>query len=526
MHSGVDDLIMTKPMLGSPPKQTSPGVSWVSRRRFWLGLVIFGLGWSRAILQVHSTLDRELPFSIYLYGDSELYLAYSQALVQGYNFDSGLPFHPPLPAWILALLTSVGPVAMSNLTVKTMLGSLCGAMAMLTYLLTIKATGSLLFSSIAGCAAAFSFGLAVIATVPGTEAIYVVITSVVLVLLADASAMSLRRAGLCGFLTGLGCLSRGEHLLFFPVIIGFIALRKIGVSDNPRLPQGTWRIAWRPATACMVGLTAVLIPNALDNYRLISDYELRYGVGVNPSLKPLPRFVPVTLYGPLNFALANMPPAAGEFTRQALPLSNDSWSIDPADSQHRTYLIDGYSLGLRSLLVDPLRAVRLWFRKLRIAWGAMSLGFSSGNFPSGLQGIRRPVDLFAPTSKWFGLISTILTVIGFYRLRQTNPRLALLLSLVVIHRVLTITAFYGYVRQGILLAPLSYVVLIAGFDRAPLKRRFQTAIGIGLGASCMVGLCYELHAAQSVRNFTINYSTIPGTNQIDHQQRIEFIPKP
>ena len=63
---------------------------------------------------------------------------------------------------------------------------------------------------------------------------------------------------------------------------------------------------------------------------------------------------------------------------------------------HLRLFNDGYELGWRALRERPARALSLAARKLRIFWSGAALGVTGFNFPLGLSGTRRAVDLLVP----------------------------------------------------------------------------------------------------------------------------------
>src|SRR5512145_852481 len=124
---------MPEPARRSPPR----GPSWV--RAAAVGISLFALAAAVRLLFLRGTTDRGFPFSIFYYGDSRLYREFALAILRGESFDQGIPFHPPLLAYLLAgVISATGenPAAVRGIL------SLIGALAApLTYLLGLRLWG-------------------------------------------------------------------------------------------------------------------------------------------------------------------------------------------------------------------------------------------------------------------------------------------------------------------------------------------------------------------------------------------------
>ncbi len=196
---------------------------------------------------------------------------------------------------------------------------------------------------------------------------------------------------------------------------------------------------------------------------------------------PTPLPVPfVCLYGGLNFFLANTPEAAGGFSNAALDrppplLGGDSRyppglrSVLPRGGTlalsyppHLDALVNGYRKGWGELAAAPAAAVSRIGTKLAItAEGALG-GLGGCALPIGAAGQRRAVDLLTADGVWATVWRTALLLaaaFGLWQLRRQPwlwPWLAFGAA-----RLLIAAAWFGYARQGALLAPLVAIGLAA-----------------------------------------------------------------
>ncbi len=485
------------------------------RNRILIYLLIFLTGFIHAVFLVKGNLDFQLPFSVYLYGDSEIYLNHALSILAGGENPVEQLFHPPLAQWFMVAVLKCVSIIAPSMNWKYLLALMCGTIALLTAILTAKINDSVPWILLAGTGSALSFGMAVISTVPGTEALYLVISLTAMAVMIREDHHSWVSALAIGVLTGLAALTRQEHIVFLPVAVWFTS-RGFHHSVTHR------KFNWNLAGIVCAGFIVTMLPTTVSHHETI----VRINTIPGDNLDRLNPLAPVTVYGPLNFALANMPPSNGEFTREALPRINDQDKLLLFHPEHRRFLTRGYQMGLRSLWFDPGRAVALVGKKLTISWRAMSLGWTAGNFPAGLHGVRRPVDLFAPHRVWPGIILSVFTVLGWCLLWQKHRSIAVLFLMVLLHRVLVISLFYGYVRQGILLFPFA-VILTAYVPIHLLSSKTHARIVV-MAALLMIisGLTYDFITSDQPRKFDINYDTMPDSDRIDHQLRVEFSPKP
>jgi hypothetical protein len=162
-----------------------------------------------------------------------------------------------------------------------------------------------------------------------------------------------------GALAGFTTLVRAE----FAICAGALAIW-LAIDQDAR--QRYRRVALFAA-----GFVIVLLPTTILNWRSIDEFN-RTRVGTMPG--PLPRFAPVTSYGPFNFANANHEGADGAFNWN-LP------GVTPSDDEaagileqeqldlarpavYRAY-VDGYSIGVRWIRSNPTGAMRLVLEQAR-----------------------------------------------------------------------------------------------------------------------------------------------------------------
>lgn len=211
-----------------------------------------------------------------------------------------------------------------------------------------------------------------------------------------------------------------------------------------------------------------------------------YGSWPGPLSTPL-----VALYGPFNFFLAWTPEAAGGYSRAALdrdPQLLGGAERYPAFVQrtlgrqkrfdlgyppHLDKVNNGYGRGLAEIGDDPIGSAGRVLTKLWHATEGAVGGLGGAGLPIGLSGQRRPVDVVTATGWWanaFRVIVVLVAGLGLWRVRRERalwPLFALALT-----KVVTVALFFGYARQGAVIAPvvwLGVAVVLASPSR--LARR-------------------------------------------------------
>jgi len=514
------------------------------------------------VLFLLGTVDRDLPFSILYYGDSRVYREFALALLRGESYDQGIPFHPPLFAVVLAAIIRV--VGENPRAMRALLAALSSAAVPLTYLLgrrlwdrRVALTGALLST--------LSFGLCVAAVSPNAEAVYIPLLvgqALLAVFLGDSLAGGGERQGgwlqgrghpsadirgregrqgggvrdeegtarekqfgdarrvrlfsvASGLLLGLGSLTRAEHLLLALLLPAALVL------GRPRL--GLRRLA--TVTAVILGTAAIVVlPWTVHNYLALSAFNR-----ANPDLaEPLPVVVLVSSYGALNFALANGPGADGTFKPDPIVAATGSDRLDFRDPRQLSIYLHGYRRGLAYLAGNPAQAAPLLGRKVAIALESGALGLGLSNWPGGLAGTRRAVDMFVPDSRRLLPISVLLLAAGAWQSRSLWRRGGVI-WLMGLHKLVICAAFFGYVRLFVQLAPFAYLLqacaLVALVERLrpPLARKAAAASGIALAAL----LTLELGAAAvRPRRFNASGSADTATGKIIQDAEVRIAPRP
>ena len=234
--------------------------------------------------------------------------------------------------------------------------------------------------------------------------------------------------------------------------------------ERDRLPAFTGRTSanFVAATVALRGKTRV----TGDDFEILEE-----AFGSRPQHLDSHPFV--ALYGGLNFFLANNPEATGGFNRAPLekppPLAGGS-SVYPrslivglppplltlAYPPHLEVLNRGYRMGVDWIWQHPGDYLSLALRKARYFWEGATLGLGGYNFPMGLSGTRRAVDLVVPAGDlpvylWRGLL-LIFAVTGLWAGRRHPGLIPWLLLLAT--KMLMALAFFGYAREGATVIPV------------------------------------------------------------------------
>ncbi len=497
--------------------ESSPG----SRHRLipWLLLVIaFGL----RLAFLHATPDRVWPYSCYFKGDA---LVFMRQAFDGALLEEGAPFRPAGVALILAMIwdkTAEGFVWLRHVWI--LLGTLP---APLLYLLCRAPLGERV-ALIAGGFLALASGPMLIDSALGSETPYLLLAVISIGWLQRLSqpAHWLQFVAF-GALQGVGCLLRAEHLLFLPFALLWTVWQR-----TPGLPRAN---SWQRIGAAVLAFGLTLLPWHLHAWNAIAklnkeaqqqiSYSLEWTADARQRLQALPAFahfgtvrmledtvqvrgrnrvevgdfgilqeaydyIPeplpsypfLTLYGPLNFYLANHPDCGGGFSRRPLfarppmrggltqyPLGLDQalpTELAPSYPPHLRILNHGYSLGISSILAAPGNWLSTAGEKLSRFWAGAASGLGGYALPIGMSGIRYRVDVVTAVGWWawtWRLLVLGVCVFGAtmsWRRSAVQPWL-----LWIIIRVVLVVLFFGYARQGILIAPSVAVLIALTLDR-------------------------------------------------------------
>ncbi len=407
--------------------------------------------------------EQETLASAFLAGDVRAYHDYAAHVVAGRRFDNGVPFHPPGWAFVLAgffRLAGFDPLNGSPADpaiLKAFVSALSGATVALAALLAnrVAGYGAMLAT---GAWGSVHFGHMTLGTVPSNETLFGLAVVVVLLVALGLDGQTSPAAGrsredgvaaLLGLAAGAAALVRAEFLASCVLIGAWLWW----------IRKGTMPL--RIVSAYVLGVLVALVPATASNWRNISAFNERNAANL-PG--PLPRFAPVTSYGAFNFAIANHQQSDGgpnndhPLFESASPeeqkLLADGGLNLAAPSVHRLY-VDGYRIGLAWMVRNPTDAAARLIEKARRTLGVLAHGVLFDNFPAGVDGTRRRVDLLDPQSRVLWPISLALLAAGMWMLR-TGPA-AWLLYAAMTTLALSTLGFFGYVRLSAAYLPVIWV---------------------------------------------------------------------
>jgi hypothetical protein len=435
--------------------------------------------------------------SAFLVGDAHAYHAYAAHVVAGRRFDNGVPFHPPGWAFVLAgvfRLAGFDPLngnPASPAILKAFVATLSGLTVALAALLASRVAGrSGMLAT--GAWGSVNFGHIALGTVPSNETLYGLAVVIVLLMAVrlrhDPSPDGTRsreytEAALLGLAAGAAALVRAEFLACCVLVAGWLWWTR----------TRTMRI--RVVSAYVLGVLAGLGPTTAANWRSISAFNERNAATLP---EPLPRFAPVTSYGAFNFAIANHRASDGG-------PNNDHPLLDAASQQeqellaegslnlaalpvHRLY-VDGYRIGLSWMVRNPSDAFALMLEKGRRAAGALAHGVLFDNFPIGVEGTRRRVDLVDPDSRVLLPVSFALLVTGMWMLRGREGTFPLYAAMTTL--ALSTLGFFGYVRLSAAYLPVIWIFQSAAVSAIaatlPVPRAVRRQPGVAV-VVLMIGL--------------------------------------
>ncbi len=256
------------------------------------------------------------------------------------------------------------------------------------------------------------------------------------------------------------------------------------------------------------------MPTTVWHWRTLTAFNAAH---VRDVAGPLPRFAPVTSYGPFNFAMANHENADGGPNRdhpmldqcsQAAETSLTAGELDLACPAVYDLYVHGYGIGLTWLLNNPGAALTLMSNKVGMAIGFLAHGYFIDDLGAGVDGVRRRVDLVDPASRWLLAVHLLLIAGGIVVLRRRPIALGVVaapLGALVASTLL----FYGYVRLGVAYLPAVWV--LQGAAAAALGHRLTGAraadrrvVGAVLAALAL------LTAVEGIRSRTPRAVTLDG----------------
>ena len=554
----------------APLAAPAPAAGWRSPQAI-LGALVFVAAFVARVLFIRATPDRAWAHGVFFKGDAALWVEYARALLAGRPFELDLPIHPPGTAYLIASLWDGRDAAVGGL--KVVWALLGAGVVLLVYVAALRSFG-LVVAAIAATACAASTGLIVLSGSLDSEMPYLVLAVGTLCLfesLRDRPGLTV--VAVWSVLHGLACLFRVEHALFYALFLGLLIvlwqragtgagglLKAVAVSavffalplvpwhlaawgsirrfnTEPQADDPSQRVvrrvaeslAWMPwdqaaraerdrlpafaRDAASAFVAATVLHRGGDQVRGEDLRILDEAFGYRP--RPLGRAPFVSLYGPLNFALANHPRAPGGFSRAALedppPLtiqlgrypSGLVQGLPPPDLSfvyppHVRLVNDGYGLGWQWLRArGPVGILAHAGRKLRLLWSGAALGYTGFDLPLGLPRLRRAVDLAVPDLGWLAAAwSAVLLIVCGLGAAAGRGRAEIYPWLLFLISKLAVTvAFFGYARQGAavfpvvaLLAALAAARWIPSLARVPAGRIVRAAALVLLAAVVTEGV--------------------------------------
>ncbi|HEX9940918.1 MAG TPA: glycosyltransferase family 39 protein [Thermoanaerobaculia bacterium] len=511
-----------------------------------LGLTL--LAWAHRLAFLRSNRDWSWPYTMFYEGDSETFFDYARALLDGRLYDNGIPFHPPGFAWVLAAvhtLVGAGPgeTRVPYFAVKVVV-ALIGSLPVGILYLLVKPYLGRAVALVAALLCAWHFGLYVIGVAPVTEGTYLTVLMLCLLIwsrhrehplaVPDAVPGGWKSALLLGLLLGFLALIRAESVLIAAILAG-AGLLGSALRGRPREQgghAGPPLRGLRPWLLVGLGWVLAVAPWTVRNAVRLSEMNERLA---GQLAEPLPTFVPLTIYGPVNLALANNPRADGTFSREFLASQAQSGVLDLTNPQHLEFIFHGDRIARQWILANPGDFARLVLRKWSLFFSAWKLGWTQWDWPGGLNGVRQPVDVFTPDSGAGYGLGPPLAILGLLCCLATagGPRRwAAIVLLLTAAGMATTGLFFGYVRHGLLLLPfwltLAAAALVwigerlvnrtSGFTLTPIdppRRLLQL-----LGSIAIVLLLLEIWGAGANRNYQATGTTVPGQTYLDRDQPV------
>lgn len=493
--------------------------------------------------------DRAWPHSALYEGDAPLWIQFARSIRDGTSFEMGIPIHAPGMAWLLRWIAPIGNDA-SFLATKLMMSGLGCVNCLMAATLARRVAGATA-GAICGLLCAASFGLAVQSATLNNETPYTFLLLMALLMLRRTGRPRAGRAALWGAVNALAAFLRPEHVLIFVILIAYslsrresssqpvprrgigLALLSVSVFVLIPLPMSyqsyqaitqfntvepspvgfaTLGIRWTDeARETINGFPAFARePNA----RMLSALAKQRGHSevTQPFIEqwlteetqytpePLSAITFLSSQGPLAFALANNADADGGFSTRLLdtvmgaPAPDGAVSVNDfsfANPRHLRLYQHGYFAGLKYIYLNPVAAMSLAGRKLANFMSGIASGLTLWNLPTGVTGVRRPVDQLAADLsdvKLWSLLLLTLTMVGVFT--ALSRRVGGTLLVVIAGKLLITCAFFGYARQGVATLPLVYVFVAMGFERLFISPFVQPGAALEqLGRRIFLGAC-------------------------------------
>lgn len=432
------------------------------------------------------------PASPLFFGDALHYLAQARELAGkgASGLGAHLPFHPPVTAWLLVPLHHLlaEPEALFR-AAKALMAVLSAATFGVTYLLLARRVAWALPLCLL---MPLTFGELVLASGVNSEVPYRLLLALVLLL-------GTRWPLLGGALHALAALTRAEHLVALPLLL---------------LAACLWRPQRRWALLTATSFAVLLLPHVWATHRQLARYNAQYAAEL---AEPLPEWVPVSFYGPLNFALAQTEDEIF-FSRRNLPVTAGAADLDPTHPVHNEYVVHGYRVGLAEIARRPARFLRRLAAKLAFVANVAAPGWTWRNLPSGTRWSRPAVDLAYATDPLYLGASLLLVAAGCWGLRKRPGLLWPLLGLVAYALAFRLL-FFPYLRGMMVVFPAVMVLWAAGVETLSrgATRRVLWILLVAVAA-------YHLATGWRVRNYALRGERdAAGTIFDDRAVEVEWI---
>jgi len=445
-----------------------PATERQRRLRAWApGLLI--VAWTLAVHAAFlaTSVLRGTPVSAFFFGDSLTFLEEARRLAAGLApLPPGLPYHPPLTTWLLVPLWWLfGDLASVSVAAKLLMATLSGvSWALFYYLIKDRLPGKAIGSALVICLLGpLSFGELALCSAVSTEVPYRLLLLVLV-------ALAWRWPFVAGLVHGLAALTRAEHL---PLVVAAGAVALLVVSVHRRrtgtapFPLGPWLL--RVAAGLLVAVVPALVWAGSE----LATYNRQHAATLP---EPLPVVVPISLYGPLNFALAQREDEIF-FSRRTLPPPPDGGlaALDPTFPPHNEAILHGYRLGLAEIAAHPGRFLARTAAKVGHSLRALAFGWTFREWPrSASTWIRQPVDIAHGQGGLYTAFALLMVGLGAWALRRQKTFLAVG-GVLLASRLAINAAFFPYLRGVLVVAPFLLTLFWAGC--------LATAGGLGLKAT-------------------------------------------
>ncbi len=437
-------------------------------------LTVAVFGWGLLIPGLFLAGDKLFarPISAFFFADGIHYLESARHWVAGTHIDAGLPFHPPMMGWLLAPLWWWLEEPEAVYRASKMLMVILNALTYAAVFRLLRRVPVLRWPALPiALLLPLVFGEMLLSSVANNEAFYRFLLALLLLL-------GWRRPAMSGVLHAVATLTRAEHLVFLPLLL------LVGLVQSSR----------RSALISAAVFAVLMVPYAVVTSAGLRDYNTRHAEILPESL---PVVVPVSFYGPLNFALAQTEDDIF-FSRRTLPIVRGAnAALDPNHPVHNEAIVHGYRIGLEAIRDDPERFGMRSLRKAMFSLRAFVYGWTWRDWPKKTEWRRWPVDMASSRAPVYEAIMGALMLIGLWALRRERAVLAVGLGLVA-YRLAINLAFFPYLRSMMIAAPFALVLAVTGVGY--LLRRAARPLVVVL----LVGLAaFHLVTASTPRRYLL-----------------------